>query len=243
MTQWAHVVLDLPPGSPAEDFWAAALGWPLGPPWAGHPELCSFEPGGGDPYVHRQHVEGPAGVHFDLEVADVAASTDRLVGLGATVVRVKTDWTSLTSPGGLDFCLLAGRDRERPAASRWPDGTQSRLVQVCIDCPGATLDGEVAFWRQATGWRWGGTPDSEFAGKLYPPPGSSLQLLLHRLGDDDGGTVTRAHLDLGTDDVEAEAARLIALGATRQWSGDGWITLSDPADLLLCVTHNSPDAP
>lgn len=243
MTPWAQAVLDLPPGSGAEEFWAAALGWPLGPAWADHPELRSFEPPDGDAYVHCQRVDGPAGVHLDLEVEEMAAATERLTGLGATVVRVTTDWTTLTSPGGLDFCVVAGRDHRRPAATRWPGGTRSRLVQVCIDSPADRHEQEAGFWREVTGWRWAGGSSPEFAGKLFPPSGSSLQLLLHRLGDDDGGLVTRAHVDLGADDLEGEAARLVALGARRQWSGDGWITLRDPADLLFCVTENSPDAP
>ena len=70
-----------------------------------------------------------------------------------------------------------------------------------------------------------------------------MQLLLHRLGDDDGGTTVRAHLDLGTDDLELETQRLTDAGATRLWDGRGWITLRDPAGMLFCVTGNSPDAP
>ena len=53
----------------------------------------------------------------------------------------------------------------------------------------------------------------------------------------------RAHIDLGCDDREAEARRLVGLGAERLWDGDGWITLRDPAGLLFCATGNSPDAP
>ena len=50
---------------------------------------------------------------------------------------------------------------------------------------------------------------------------SPLALLVQRLGDGDGGTHARAHLDLGTDDVDAEVARLRALGAELLWRGDG----------------------
>ena len=125
----------------------------------------------------------------------------------------------------------------------WPAGHRSRVVQVCIDTPRATHDREVEFWRAVTGWRWVPGDSPEFTGKLYPAPGSPVQLLLHRLGEDDGGTTVRAHLDLGTDDLELEAARMEGLGATRLWDGDGWVTLRDPAGLLFCATHNSPDAP
>ncbi len=149
----------------------------------------------------------------------------------------------MTSPGGWPFCLVRRRDRSRPAATQWPGGQRGRLVQVCIDSPAELHDREVEFWRGATGWRWQESPDEEFAGKLYPEPGSPIQLLLHKLGQDDEGRTTRAHLDLGSDDREREADRLVGLGAERLWTGGGWITLRDPAGLLFCVTGNSPDAP
>ena len=88
---------------------------------------------------------------------------------------------------------------------------RSRLVQICIDSPPNLHDQEVAFWRAATGWRWREGDGDEFAGKLYPPTGSSVQLLFQRLGSDDPATAVRAHIDLGADDIEAEAARLVGL--------------------------------
>jgi hypothetical protein len=116
-------------------------------------------------------------------------------------------------------------------------------VQICIDSPPSVHDQEVAFWLAATGWRWREGDHDEFAGKLYPPTGSSAQLLLQRLGSDDAATAVRAHIDLGTDDVEAEATRLGQLGAIRLGPGRGWIVLSDPVGMVFCVTGNSPDYP
>jgi hypothetical protein len=104
-------------------------------------------------------------------------------------------------------------------------------------------DQEVAFWRAATGWRWREGDQNEFAGKLYPPTGSSVQLLFQRLGSDDPATAVRAHIDLGADDVEAETARLVELGGERLGPGRGWIVLRDPVGMVFCVTGNSPDAP
>jgi hypothetical protein len=45
-TQWLHVFIDVAPGVSEESatFWSAALGWPLGGPWPGHPEFRSFVP-------------------------------------------------------------------------------------------------------------------------------------------------------------------------------------------------------
>jgi hypothetical protein len=247
---WLHAVLDLPAdesgatGSPQEAFWQAALGWPLGEPWPDHPELASFVPPSGDPYVHRQTVAGPAGVHLDLEVPDVAAETARLVERGATAVRRTEDWQTLRSPGGLDFCLVASVSHgPRPAPVTTAAGHRRRLVQVCLDIPVEHLDVEPAFWRAALPGREV-IPDSpEFLVRFVPAPGSTLQVLLQRLGDDDPARSTRAHLDLGSDDVAADAELLQGLGAVPLLDRGGFVALRDPAGLAFCTTENSPDAP
>jgi hypothetical protein len=76
-------------------------------------------------------------------------------------------------------------------------------------------------------------------GKWHDDAGSPLQLLFQRL-DEDAGPV-RAHLDLGTDDREAEVRRLVALGATDVAPGRGWQVLRDPLGQLFCATENSPE--
>jgi hypothetical protein len=53
----------------------------------------------------------------------------------------------------------------------------------------------------------------------------------------------RAHIDLGADDIAAEAARLVGFGAERLGPGRGWIVLRDPVGMVFCVTSNSPDDP
>jgi predicted enzyme related to lactoylglutathione lyase len=245
VTAWLHAVLDLPASAvSAEAFWAGTLGWPLAEPWPGHPELRSFAPPSGDAYVHRQSVQGRPGVHFDVEVADVPSETERLVALGARRVRTTAEWQTLRSPGGLAFCLVPGRRHAaRPDPVTGPDGVRRRLVQVCLDIPARHLDAEPDFWRAVLPWREVVITEPEFLGRLVPPPGSTLQVLLQRLGDDDGGTTTRAHLDLGSDDITADAERLVQRGATRLHTGGGFIALRDPAGLAFCVTANSPDAP
>lgn len=244
MTAWLHAVLDLPLGSGrAEEFWSAALGWPLGDPWPGHPELASFTPPDGDAYLHRQRVPGPPGVHLDLDVADVDAEAERLVALGAAEVRRTADWRTLRSPGGLAFCLVPARPRVRPGPVPGAGGRRRRLVQVCLDVPVRHLDVEPAFWRAALPWREVSPGSPEFLGRLVPPAGAPLQVLLQRLGADDGGEVTRAHLDLGVDDVPAEADRLVGLGAELLLDRGGFRALRDPAGLGCCVTANAPDAP
>jgi hypothetical protein len=53
----------------------------------------------------------------------------------------------------------------------------------------------------------------------------------------------RAHLDLGTDDLQAEAERLVRVGASRPEQpvdGDGWVVLTDPGGMPFCVTARRP---
>jgi hypothetical protein len=79
----------------------------------------------------------------------------------------------------------------------------------------------------------------EFLAKVHDDAGSPVQLLFQRL-DESSGPV-RAHLDLGTDDLAADAARLAALGAVRRYEGRGWVAFDDPAGLAFCTTRNSPE--
>lgn len=240
---WIHTVIDVPTSlhGTASDFWAAALGWPVGGPWPGHAELRSFEPPSGTPYVHLQEIDGTPRVHLDLQGDDAEALVGRAVELGARRVGESDRWQTLLSPGGLPFCALAATGaRPRPAPVAWPDGHRSRLVQVCVDSPASRHAAEVAFWRALLGGRWVDSPGPEFAGKWHDDLGSPIQLLFQRL-EEPGGAV-RAHLDLGTDDLPAEVSRLLDLGAEDVGPGRGWHVLRDPTGLAFCATENSPSS-
>jgi hypothetical protein len=241
--QWLHVFIDVREdvSQASATFWSAALGWALGDPWPGYPEFRSFEPPRGDPYVHQQIGDHGPRIHFDIEVTN-EGELERLIGLGARLVREAEGWCPMISPGGLPFCLVRRREHVRPSPLTW-DGHATRLVQICVDSPAGLHAPEVAFWRSALQWRWAAGDTEEFAGKLYPPSGSSVQLLFQRLGEEDSAAAVRAHIDLGSDDVEAHTQRLIQLGAERVRPGHGWIVLPDPAGMVFCTTGNSPDAP
>jgi len=54
----------------------------------------------------------------------------------------------------------------------------------------------------------------------------------------------RVHLDIETDDVEAEVARLEGLGAVRARKMNGYWIMRDPAGLVFCVVPpQTPDFP
>jgi len=151
-----------------------------------------------------------------------------LLGAGAGG-HTTTEWLSFLLFWGLNvFIIYRGMDLVREVEN-WA----APFVLV--------MTARLLVWavRQAHGFG----PLIHQPGKLYPPTGSSAQLLLQRLGSDDPTSAVRAHIDLGTDDVEAEAERLVGLGAERLGPGRGWIVLRDPVGMVFCVTGNSPDDP
>jgi hypothetical protein len=71
----------------------------------GSPTANTLLPRSGHPSLKLQGVQGPGGVHLDLEVNDVPAAIDVARGVGATVVSQHPDWAVMRSPGGQLFCL------------------------------------------------------------------------------------------------------------------------------------------
>jgi hypothetical protein len=71
---------------------------------------------------------------------------------------------------------------------------------------------------------------------LIDLPGQEVGLIIQRIG----GSQPRMHVDIHTDDLDAEVARLEALGAKREFKAHEWWVMSDPAGLLFCVI---PDVP
>ena len=144
---------------------------------------------------------------------------------------------------GLPFCLVEeGPGRVRPEPVRWPSGHRSRVTQLALDVPADSYRRECEFWRAATGWPERAGTRPEFR-TLLPPDTAPLQLLMHRRDDRDGPV--RAHLDIGTDDIDAEVRRVLELGATkladRRTHGGPWLTLTDPIGQPFCVTPQPPD--
>jgi predicted enzyme related to lactoylglutathione lyase len=121
---------------------------------------------------------------------------------------------------------------------------RSRLCQFVIDVD--DLDRGVAFWAAALDAKE--EQLGEFSRHVYRRlrlPDSEVRILLQRTDDPKAGK-ERMHIDLETDDVEAEVRRLEALGATR-WDHqrergyDFWV-LRDPWANEFCILQpNFPD--
>jgi hypothetical protein len=200
-------------------------------------EFATLLPDHGDSPLKVQAVGGPAGCHLDVHVADLADGLAAARALGAEVRSEEDGYTVMASPGGFAFCLVPHPARgvlPRPGA--WPGG-RSAVEQLCFDIPSAAYDREADFWTAFTGFRRErGQPD-EFE-DLLRPAWSPLRFLLQRL-DDDAPRAT-AHLDLASDDREAEVRRHEALGASVAHVGRGWTTMTDPVGSTYCVTDRVP---
>lgn len=113
----------------------------------------------------------------------------------------------------------------------------SRLFKIVIDIPSGDHGREILFWEAALG-----QPLSQFDYPEYHGAwlhGLDFWLLTQRL---DEGTA-RVHLDIHTDDLDAEVARLEHLGARRVQRVQrvhSWQVMRDPAGLLFCVLPDQP---
>lgn len=86
-------------------FWAALTGWERR-----HSPGSEFDhlarPAGMPLRLLLQRIgTAVAGMHLDLACDGVPAEVDRQVALGATVVRVTRQWTTLRDPAGREYCV------------------------------------------------------------------------------------------------------------------------------------------
>ena len=104
---------------------------------------------------------------------------------------------------------------------------RSRLCAVIIDCRTDDLEVSAAFWRAALG-------DDE----IRAPEGRYVVLA------DQGGLAaavqkvdheSRVHLDIESDDIEAEVARLERIGARRVADVKTWAVMEAPTGHRFCV--------
>ena len=108
---------------------------------------------------------------------------------------------------------------------------RSRIGLVLIDHAEEDSEAALAFW----GGVQGVTPaDGDADTPEYRSLGTigSVAVWSQRTGS---GTPPRVHLDVETDDVPAEVARVLALGATVLEERKGYTILQDPAGMVFCV--------
>ena len=150
---WAFIDRPLDRFEQAAAFWTTVTDSRLSARRGSDGGFATLLPPSGHPSLKLQGVHGPSGVHLDLEVNDVPAAIDGARSLGATVVSPHLDWAVMRSPGGQLFCLTPWDGAaSQPPLVEHPDGTSSRLDQVCLDVAPAGYEVEKAFWTALTGW-------------------------------------------------------------------------------------------
>ncbi len=106
---------------------------------------------------------------------------------------------------------------------------RSRLGGLSIDCRTEDLETAARFWSQALGL------------DVHPAEGSYIQL---RTASNDPhievqrvAHESRVHLDIESDDIEAEVRRLEALGARRIEQVRTWVIMESPTGQRFCVVR------
>lgn len=110
----------------------------------------------------------------------------------------------------------------------------SRLCTIVLDCRVDDLAESAAFWSRALGKPLV-TLDQDGDGKYAELETSDDEpiILLQKVGHD-----SWVHLDIETDDLEAEARRLEALGATRvAFAHDRWWVMQAPSGHRFCIVR------
>jgi hypothetical protein len=112
---------------------------------------------------------------------------------------------------------------------------RSRTYAVIIDVPAADTAAAAGFWSGVFG-----TPATRNAGEpqFTSLPGGIPRLCTAIQSVEDAG---RYHLDIETDDVDAEVSRLLALGATEVSRWLDCHVLRAPGGHLLCVVPVASD--
>ena len=108
---------------------------------------------------------------------------------------------------------------------------KSQLGGFIIDCKTDDIGAAATFWGGALGMKPGpgsepGQPD--YAGFARPENGLNIEV---QAVDHE----SRIHLDIETDDIAAEVARLERLGARRVKSVRDWVVMEAPTGQRFCV--------
>src|SRR4029077_17056884 len=109
----------------------------------------------------------------------------------------------------------------------------SRLCAILIACPHADVDDAARFWGEARGR----PVDPEHPGSrgnyrmLQTPPDEPIGELPR------GAPESRVHIDIETDDIAAEVARLTKLGAKVVNRLERWVVMEAPTGQRFCVVR------
>src|SRR4051812_31317020 len=109
---------------------------------------------------------------------------------------------------------------------------RSRLSTFVLDCKTPDLDAASEFWARALGRRWRPEEDGDPLYRRIESDDEEPLLLVQKVDHD-----SRIHLDIESDDLEAEARRLEALGARRVAAIKRWIVMEAPTGQRFCIVN------
>jgi predicted enzyme related to lactoylglutathione lyase len=110
---------------------------------------------------------------------------------------------------------------------------RSRLCAVLIDCKTSDVDAAASFWSQALGR----AVDSNHPGtrgnyRMLDTPTDEPIVQIQRVEHE-----SRVHLDIETDDITAEVARLERLGAAVVDRLERWVVMQAPTGQRFCIVR------
>ena len=109
----------------------------------------------------------------------------------------------------------------------------SRLCAVLIDCNSPDVDEAAGFWSGALGRRVDPNhPGTRGNYRMLETPPDELLVQIQRVGHE-----SRAHLDIETDDIPAEVARLEKIGARVVDRLERWVVMQAPTGQRFCVVR------
>ena len=110
---------------------------------------------------------------------------------------------------------------------------RSRLCAVLIDCKTSDVDAAAQFWAEALGRSVDpGHPGSRGIYRMLKTPPDEPIVQIQRVDHE-----SRVHIDIETDDIPAEVARLEKLGATVANRLERWAVMQAPTGQRFCVVR------
>lgn len=114
---------------------------------------------------------------------------------------------------------------------------RSRINGILIDCNVEDIQAAARFWAEALGRR----VDPDHPGTrgnyvMLETPSDEISIQIQRVDHE-----SRIHLDIETDDIPAEVARLEKLGATVDTLMERWVVMKAPSGQRFCVVRVQRD--
>ena len=110
---------------------------------------------------------------------------------------------------------------------------RSRINGILIDCNVDDIQAAAQFWAGALGR----AVDSDHLGTrgnyvMLETPPDEISVQIQRVDHE-----SRVHIDIETDDIEAEVARLQKLGATVHKRLERWVVMQAPSGQRFCIVR------